>query len=479
MSDFNVRIAPSPSGTLHLGNAKTALFNYLFARKYNASFILRIEDTDQARVVKNGAENILADLSWLGIAPNTGFGTDNKPAASYTQMERLATYQKIAHQLVEQGLAYKCYCSQEELDKKREEAIAKDPKQPFKYPGTCRSISKDLDKPYVIRFKAPTDGFIEFKDIAFGKRVIPNKENYDFVLLRQNSIPLYNFAVVCDDGITDNITHIIRGSDHLKNMPQQIMLYRALNLKLPVFCHLPMLLNKDGAKLSKRDGSVSVADYRSQGYSPQAVLNYLVKFGWGYGNQELFSLDELVDKFTLEACHCRDGKFDPIKFATINYSHLKSETLTPTNTYAKYLSPIFNSKSIDIEREQLEPYVQVVRGRAKTFVEASEMLEPIISNEIKAPEDLVKQTFNETNIIHLQHLNEVLRQVADWNENSIRSNVQDWLNKNTLSLKDVGGALRVALLGKTNSPELFQVMNALGRNKSMHRINAALNQAKQ
>ena len=324
---MRVRFCPSPSGTLHLGNAKTALFNFLFAQKAGGDLLFRIEDTDQTRVVKDGAEKILADMVWLGLIPNMGFGTNNKPAGTYTQMERLETYQKIAHQLVEQGLAYRCYCTQEELDKKREEAIAANPKAPFKYPGTCRNIKEVLDKPFVIRFKAPTEGYTEFTDIAFGKRSVPNKENYDFVLMRANGIPLYNFAVVVDDGITDGITHIIRGSDHIKNTPTQVLLYQALGLQVPTLCSLPMLLNKDGQKLSKRDGSVSVAEFREAGYSPDAVLNYLVKFGWGHGNQELFSLSEMIDKFNLEDCNCRDGKFDPVKFASINTAHLKSETL--------------------------------------------------------------------------------------------------------------------------------------------------------
>lgn len=474
MTKFNVRIAPSPSGTLHLGNAKTALFNYLFSKKYDANFILRIEDTDQSRVVPNGAENILADLAWLGIAPNVGFGTDNKPAGAYTQMERLPIYQKFAHQLVEQGLAYKCYCTQEELDKKRDEALAKDPKQPFKYPGTCRNIKQNLDKPYVIRFKAPTDGFTEFEDITFGKRAVPNKENYDFVILRQNGIPLYNFAVVIDDGITDNITHVIRGSDHLKNMPQQILLFRALGLKLPVFCHLPMLLNKDGQKLSKRDGSVSVADYRSKGYSPTAILNYLVKFGWGYGNQELFSLSDMVEKFTLEACNCRDGKFDPVKFASIDYSHLKSEDLTPSDIYIKHLLSVLDKRGIKTTTGQLAPFVPVVRSRAKTFEEAADLLEPMLATEINPSKDLLQKTFNDKTGEYLSGINNLLSAVDDWSEASLRTKMQAWLAEQNLLLKDIGGILRVALLGTPNSPELFSVMQAMGKEKSLHRLNKTI-----
>lgn len=477
-NNFRVRFCPSPSGAagMHIGNAKTALFNYLFAQKYKADLVLRIEDTDAARVIEGGADNMLADLTWLGIKPNMGYGTDNKPAGAYTQMERLSSYQEIAHRLVKEGKAYKCYCSQEELDKKREEATAKDPKTPFKYPGTCRSITEDLDKPYVIRFKAPTEGCTEFTDTSFGKRLIPNKENYDFVLLRQNGHPLYNFAVVIDDGITDKITHVIRGSDHLKNMVQQELLYRALNLPSPIYTHLTMVLGPNGSKLSKRDASVGVSEYRASGYSPAAVLNYLVKFGWGYSNQELFSLDDLIEKFTLEACNCRDGKFDPIKFASINYSHLKSETLTPTPIYTKHLKAILDTRNVVCTAEQLEPFVPVIRSRAKTFVEAADFTVPMLAADLTPTPDLLSKTFNATNTAHIQWLNAMLSTLDNWNETTLRDSIQGWLGERTLSLKDVGGALRTSLLGTTNSPDIFSVMGALGKTKSLQRLNNALNQ---
>lgn len=477
MQKFRVRIAPSPSGTLHIGNAKTALFNYLFSQKYDADFVLRIEDTDQSRTVEKGAEKIQADLDWLGIKPNMGYGTDNKPAGVYTQMERLPIYKKIVYKLLESGLAYKCYCSQDELSQKRDEAFKQNPKVPFKYPGTCRSIIKDLNKPYVIRFKAPTEGSISFKDIVFGQRSISNKENYDFVLMRENGIPLYNTAVVIDDGITDNITHIIRGSDHIKNMVSQILLYQALKLELPVYCHLPMLLGTDGSKLTKRNGSVSVADYRNKGYSPQAILNYLVKFGWGHGNQEIFSIDEMIGKFTLEACHCRDGKYDPVKFGSINYSHLKSEELTPNNIYIKHLEPFLEARGLPLlSKDQLKPFIKLIRSRAKTFVEAAEMLDPMLRNEIQINSDLLRNTIlsSQEAVDNLITITQILSAVETWNETSIKEHTTKWLAERNLMLKDVGSVLRVALLGSTNSPDLFQVISVLGKEKSISRIKNSL-----
>lgn len=484
MSDIRVRFAPSPSSPqhgMHIGNAKTAMFNCLFAKSNGAEFLFRIENSDQERTVDGCADKILEELKWLGIYPTMGYGTDNKPAGIYTQAERFPIYRKYVNRLIEQGFAYKCYCTQEELDKKREEALAKDPKKPFKYPGTCRNIKDNLDKPHVIRFKAPTEGYTEFEDITFGKRQIPNKENYDFVLMRADGSFLYNTCVVIDDGIIDKITHVIRGSDHLKNLVPQILLYQALDIPTPTFCHLPMVMSPTGkGKLSKRDGSVSIDEYKKQGYAPQAILNYLAKFGWSLGNKEVFSFNEMIENFKLEDCHCRDGKYDPVKFLSINYEHLKSETLTPNDDYVKLLKPFIDAKNIgNITEEQLKPFVNVVRARAKTFAEAANLLEPMLRSEVQAAPELIERTFNEKTTVYLQCLNDLLVGVENWNEESLRNSVQHWLQQEQLSLKDIGGVMRVALLGQQNSPEIFSVMNALGKDKSLSRINKTLAQLKE
>ncbi len=475
-SKFRVRCCPSDTGlSIHAGNSKTFIFNFLFAKKYNADFLLRIEDTDQARKVDGCAENILRDLKWLGVAPTMGFGTDNKPAGVYTQMERLPIYQKYANELLKKGLAYKCYCSQEELDKKREEALANNPKNPFKYPGTCENIGDIPDKKYVIRLKTPKDGFTEIEDITFGKRSLPNKENYDFVIMRADGSPLFSFANSVDDGIIDNVTHIIRGSDHYKNLISQFFIYKALGLQIPVFCHLPLLRNKEGGKLSKRDGAVSITEFKELGFSPNAVINYLVKFGWGYGNQEIFSLDELISKFTLEACHNKDGKFDYVKFTSVNYEHLKSVSLTPDSEYARLLKPFIDAKNVgDWTEKQLIPYINVIRSRAKTFVEAANMLEPMLKSEIQAPTDLIEKNFSEEMRPKMQELRNVLADVAVWSEPEIKATIQNWLDAKQLLFKDIGAPLRTALLGQSNSPELFQVLNVLGKDKSVRRLNAIL-----
>lgn len=469
LSKFKVRCAPSPSGSsIHLGNLKTFLFNYLFSKKYNADFLLRIEDTDQSRVVKGGAEQILEDLKWVGISPTVGFGVDSQTNKNYCQSNRLDTYKYYAHKLIEQGLAYKCYCSEEELDKQRTEALEKNPKIPFKYPGVCRNINQNLDKPYVIRFKSPLTGNIEFNDIAFGKRTIPNKENYDFVILRQNGFPLYNFAVVIDDAIIDQVTHVIRGSDHLKNMPQQILLYTALGLQLPVYCHLPMILSQGGAKLSKRDGSVSVTEWKNAGYAPQAILNYLVRFGWGFKNQEIFSLNELIEKFNINDCGRNDGKFDPKKFATVQFEHMKNETLLPNKEYVRLVVPFLQQKNINPDLKYLENIIYVVRNKAKTFLEAANLLvpffiDPQISSELKEQFIVNKKDL-------LFKLNRELQQTNHWNLFSLKEITNNFIHQHNTTLKDIGPSIRVALTGSTITPELFQMMEAMGKEKVIARL---------
>lgn len=473
---LRVRCAPSPSGTLHIGNAKTFLFNYLFAKKYNADFVLRIEDTDTARAVEGGAERIFDDLKWLGLTPTMGWGTDNRPAGAYTQMERLPIYKQYAEELINKGLAYRCYCTQEELDKARASA---DPKHPFKYPGTCRNIKENFNKPFVIRFKAPTDGVIEFDDVAFGKRIIPNKENYDFVILRHNGVPLFNFANCIDDMIIDDITHVIRGSDHIKNTPQQIMICEALNLPRPVYCHLPMLLNSTGAKLSKRDGSVSVAEFRDMGFTPSSILNYLVRFGWSHKDQEIFSLDQLIDLFRLEDCGKHDGKFDMKKFSSIQYEHLKNKELVSDNEYISRLIPILQRKNIDkklITPDRIKNALSLIRPRAHNLIEAANEIIPFISDEVNV--DFSEITPNTSSLIKnkIDKLLTDLQQTKEWNEETVRQLTKEWLVKSALSLKEVGGFFRLSLTGRPHSPELFQVMATLGKDQSIKRLQTGLSQ---
>ena len=476
MSCVRTRISPSPSGSsIHIGNLKTGIFNYIFAKKHGGTFYYRVEDTDQERVVEGAAQNILNDLRWAGITPTEGYLIGG-PYAPYSQMERLGEYKKYINYLLEKGYAYKCYCSSQDLDKQREEALKSNPKAPFKYPGTCRNLNKDLDKPFVIRFKAPTDGVVEFEDLIFGKRVIPNKENYDFVIARENGIPLYNAACVFDD-ISHHTTHIIRGADHIKNCPSQILIYQALGANIPKLAHLTMILNSEGNKLSKRDNAVSVAEYRSAGYSPQALCNYLLRFGWGFGNKEVFKIDDIVDIFDFKNCGKNDGKFDAKKFAAIQYEHLQKENLTSTPEYASRVIPFLQNRGLtDVAQAQVEAVIPLIRHKCKTLIDAAHELDPILRKEISIEPVAAEKFLTTSNKEKLQNLGNYLTKYnADWSEQSLKDSIKDWLDNTGLILKDIKQPIRVATIGRTTGPELFQGMIALGKETTINRLMKASN----
>lgn len=472
--NVRTRISPSPSGnSIHIGNLKTAIFNYVFAKKHAGVFYYRVEDTDQKRAVDGAAENILRDLRWAGVAPTEGYLIGG-PHGPYSQMERLGEYRKYVDHLLEKGFAYRCYCSERELNAKREEASKINPKAPFKYPGTCRNITKDMNKPFVIRFRTPTEGVIEYDDMVFGHRIAPNKENYDFVIARESGVVLYNAACVFDD-ISHRTTHIIRGADHLKNCPSQIMIYQALGANIPKMAHLTMLLNSEGGKLSKRDNSVSVSDYMQAGFSPKALCNYLLRFGWSDGNREVFSLEDIVDAFDFDRCGKADGKFDAKKLASIQYSHLKSTSLTPTSEYIRHTIPFLKDNGIDASYDEIAAAIPIVRERAKTFVDAAKELAPILQRgNIAMDADAAAKFLTSDNKPHLQRLHEFFSSVEEWNVDSLKDKTTSWLTSNNLTIKDVGQLLRVALVGRTQSPELFGVMGILGKDRTLQRIKDAI-----
>jgi glutamyl-tRNA synthetase len=473
---IRTRIAPSPTSadkTLHLGNVRTALFAYLVAKKTGGDFILRIEDSDVARNVEGCAEGMLDDLRWLGITPNEGFGTNNQPYGPYSQLERLTRYREMVEHLMHKGLAYKCICSEELLNKQREAALAKDSKSPFRYPGTCRALNKDPDKDYVVRFKSSTDGETIHDDLVFGRIVYPHKENQDWVLLRNSGVPLYNFAVVADD-IDHRCNWVIRGRDHSgPNTLIQMLLYKAFDAPIPKFAHLPMMNNQSGAKLSKRDGAVSVKSCRALGYSPGSILNYLSKFGWGHGNKELFSLKELVELFDISNCGRNDGRFDPVKFATINYEHLKSTDLTSNEMYATFTIPFLEERGLNVHFEHLLSLIPIVRYKCKTFIEAANELDPMIRKEITI-DARAKELLTPEVKPKLQDYSTFLSSLNSWTEDTLRSETQHWLTQSHLTMKDIGQPVRASVFGRTQSPEIFKVMAALGKDMTIHRLNAAI-----
>jgi glutamyl-tRNA synthetase len=323
-----------------------------------------------------------------------------------------------------------------------------------------------------VRFTAPTEGSVTYVDKVFGEVVTPNVENQDFVLLRSDGVPLYNFGAVVDD-ITMGITIVARGRDHMINTPPQILLYEAFGAKVPEFAHLPMMLNQKGEKLSKRDGAVGVFEYRDQGYAPVAVLNYLARFGWSHGDQEIFSKDELIQAFDWASCGRGDGKFDPKKFLSIDHEHLKTARLMPDDEYATRTVPFLAQRGLTVSEADVKRALYTIRDRAQTFVQSAEMVDPFFREppemDAKASEKfLVKDA-----AARLTGLRDALAAAPEWTEAALEAATNAWLASQSLEMKAVGQPVRVALTGRTASPGLFQVMNVLGKERSLARLSRA------
>src|SRR5262245_28504247 len=361
-----LRCAPSPTGYLHLGGVRTALFNWLWARKTGGTFVLRIEDTDRERSTADNEELIYRDMRWLGLRWDEG-PTVGGPFGPYKQMERLGIYKEFGEKLVRSGAAYRCFCTKEELALQREALKVKDPKATFRYPGTCRDRKPPPpDLPWVLRLRAPAAGTLTYRDLVFGEVSAPNSSQQDAVLMRSDGVPLYNLGAVVDD-ITMGITLVCRGRDHMINTPLQILLYQALGQTPPEFAHLPMMLGSDGQKLSKRHGAVSVGEYRDKGIPPAGLLNYLVRFGWSYGDEEVFSIPDLIQKFDWERCGKGDGKFDFKKLAATAFEHLKRPDLTSDVAYADGVLPFLEQRGLpSVDRSLLLAALPLVRERAQT-----------------------------------------------------------------------------------------------------------------
>ena len=462
-----VRFAPSPTGYLHIGGVRTALFNWLWARKTGGTFVLRIEDTDQERSTDASRAVIFESMKWAGLDWDEGPSEhgDLGNYGPYTQMQRLGLYTNVAEQLIAVGKAYRCYCTKDELDAQRAALKQRDPSAGFKYPGTCRDRTEQPDRPHVVRFKTSRAGAVTYVDKVFGEIVTPNIEMQDFVLLRSDGVPLYNFGAVVDDMMME-ITLVARGRDHMINTPPQILLFEALGAKVPEFAHLPMMLAPTGEKLSKRHGAVSVTEYRDNGYSPDAVLDYLARFGWSSGEREVrLSRSELVAAFDWAQCGRGDGKFDPKKFLAINFDHLKSVHLTPAAEYAERVQPFLQARGLVAPNVELA--VQAIRDRAQTFVQAADMMDPFF-REPPILDEAARPFLTAESVDRLHRLGEALAGVPEWTVPAIEARTVE----TGFELKTFGQALRVALTGRTASPSLFHVMHVLGRDRTLARLAA-------
>ncbi len=470
-----VRFAPSPTGYLHIGGARTALFNWLYARRLGGQFILRIEDTDQARSTQESYQAILDSMRWLGLDWDEGPEVGG-PHGPYTQTERLALYRETAERLVAEGKAYRCYATKEELDELRKQAESQ--KKQFFYPHLWRDKSERdwlPGQPYVIRFRTPLEGETAFDDLVFGRIRTPNRSIQDFVLLRSDGVPLYNFGAVVDD-VSMKITLVARGRDHTVNTPMQVLLYQALGYPVPSLAHLPMMLAPDGKKLSKREAErydipVSVGAYRERGFSADGLLNYLVRFGWSHGDQEVFSRDEMVKLFDFKDVNRSDGKFDMKKCISINHQHLRDERLTPFSSYLEQLQLPLRSVGLEgAHPERLQPAVRACRERARTFVECVEALEFFLRDEPRLDEAARAAQLTPAVAPLLRELAKVVAAAPSFEAKPLEEAVHQWLVSVGKQIKEVAQPARVALTGRTASPGLFEVMEVLGKSAVLERL---------
>ncbi|MFO7803702.1 MAG: glutamate--tRNA ligase [Desulfovermiculus sp.] len=456
------RFPPSPTGNLHIGGARTALFNWLLARSQEGTFVLRIEDTDVGRSTKEMTEGILEAMRWLGMDWDEG---------PYFQSQRLNIYNDHIEGLLSSGLAYYCQCSAEDVQAMREEARAKGEKP--KYNGRCRDFGLGPAPGRVVRLKAPLKGETGFEDLVKGHNLVDNRELDDFVLRRADGMPTYNLAVVVDDALM-GMTHILRGDDHLSNTPKQVLLYRALGFELPQFGHVPMILGPDKKKLSKRHGAMSVLEYRERGYLPQAVLNTLVRLGWSHGDQELFSLQELIRLFTLNSLGKSACVFNPEKLDWVNSQHIKNSQ--PADL-VPLLQKHLQGKGLPRAQDQyLEHVIPLLQPRSTTLADMADQAAVFVQEDqdIVYDPDLVTKVITPEVRPHLEALEKRLRSLDSFTQTDLERVIGEYLQEAGIKFKLLAQPIRVAITGKKASPGLFETMAVLGQKSVLERIQRAL-----
>jgi len=454
------RFAPSPTGWLHIGGARTALFNWLYARHFGGKFILRIEDTDQVRSTDEATRAILEAMNWLGLDCDEG---------PFHQCDRIEIYREAARKLVQEGKAYYCSCSSEELEKKRGQAMAEGRKP--KYDGTCREKGIGPGPNRVIRFRSSPFGVTILKDLIKGPISFNNEELDDLIIERSDGFPTYNFAVVIDDAQM-GITHVIRGDDHVNNTPRQALLYEALGYEIPEFAHVPMILGSDKTRLSKRHGATSVTAYRDMGYLPEALVNYLVRLGWSHGDQEIFSLNELIEYFSLDSVGKSAAVFNPDKLIWLNQHYIKSRD---PKALAETAVPYFQNLGADVsDREYLKKVVTDLRTRAKTMVDLAESGMFYFNDNLKYDPEIAAKFLDQTGKGYLGKISEGLSSL----DTLTKETIEDLLRKLSVELeaklKNVIQPLRVSLTGKTVSPGIDEVILTLGKERTLKRIRHAI-----
>ena len=454
------RFAPSPTGYLHVGGARTALFSWLHARKHGGKFVLRIEDTDLQRSTAESINAILEGMTWLGLEYDEG---------PLYQTDRFERYDEIIQHLLDQGLAYRCDCSRERLDKLREGQMQR--KEKPRYDGHCRGRQIDADKPHVIRFRNPDTGNIVVNDLVRGKVVFYNDELDDLVIRRTDGSPTYNLTVVVDD-LDMGITTVIRGDDHLNNTPRQINILQALGKEPPEYAHVPMILGDDGARLSKRHGAVSVMEYRKQGILPEALLNYLVRLGWSHGDQEIFPVDEMIELFDIKDVNRAASSFNTEKLLWLNQHYIKSDD--PARI-ARLLSPHMGELGVDPSVDP--PLVDVVTAqqeRASSLVEMAQISVFIYQDFREYDETAAKKHLRPVAFEPLQQVRAALESLDAWEPEALHQAVVDVAGALDLKMGKVAQPLRVAVVGRAASPGIDVTLHLVGREASLRRIDRAL-----
>lgn len=456
------RFAPSPTGYLHIGGARTALFSWLYARRHGGTFVLRVEDTDLERSTPEAVAAILEGMNWLGLEYDEG---------PFYQTQRFDRYREVLQQLLREGRAYYCYCTREELEALRTEQMAHKLKP--RYDGRHRDYQgppREGVEP-VIRFKNPQQGEVVVEDLIRGNIVFQNTELDDLIIARADGTPTYNFCVVVDD-MDMGVTHVIRGDDHINNTPRQINILKALNAPVPKYGHVPMILGPDGQKLSKRHGAASVMEYRDMGYLPEAVLNYLVRLGWSHGDQEIFSLDEMIDLFDLSGCNKAPSAINPSKLIWLNKHYLK--TLAPSHV-ARYLSWHFGQLGIDpSEGPHLSDVVEAFAERADTLHDMAQAAIFLYREFEEYDPKVASKHLSTAALEPLRRLHEALTALPEWRAEPIHDAVKAVAEASGLALGKVAQPLRVAVSGTAVSPPIDVTLKLLGRDRTLARIERAL-----
>ncbi len=457
---IRTRFAPSPTGYLHVGGARTALFSWLYAKKSKGQFILRIEDTDRERSTKASVQAILDGMAWLGLKEDEG---------PFYQTQRFDRYNEVIDDLLAKGLAYRCYCSHARLDALREDAMKN--KEKPRYDGYCRNQNGDESKPHVIRFKNPLDGVVIVDDLIRGKIPFQNNELDDLIIRRTDGTPTYNLTVVVDDADMQ-MTHIIRGDDHLNNTPRQINILAAMGKTPPKYAHLPMILGDDGARLSKRHGAVSVLQYKEEGYLPEALLNYLVRLGWSHGDQEIFSLREMISLFDIKDVNKSPSAFNTEKCLWLNQQYINQAD----PAYLAELMPDFYRK-IGVDSSQGADLIEVIKAhqdRAKTLVEMAEITAYVYQDYTDFNEKAAKKNLRPVAKTPLIAIQKALNALTEWNVDTIHQAIIETAAQLEVKMGKIGQPLRVATVGCAMSPSIDITLQLIGQKAVYRRINKAL-----